>query len=139
MTDRAFSWKVHPLADEPWLKSAALVLLVCAVSAAAGLSFEGWLYGAVSLAALAASLSRYLLPTHYALDESQLRIRHLGRQQQRPWQQCRRADVHDDGVFLSPFARPHRLDPFRGCFLRFGRNRDAVLRFVREHVPADSA
>ena len=139
MTDRVLSWKVHPLLEEPWPKSAALMGLVAAVSAAVALGFGGWAYGTVSLVVLALSVSRYLLPTHYALDESELRIRHLGRQQQRPWQQCRRADVHGDGVFLSPFTRPSRLDPFRGCFLRFGGHREAVLRYVGEHVPVDTA
>jgi hypothetical protein len=135
----SLSWQTHPLTEEPWPKSAALFLAVGGAAAAAGLGFGHWGYGAFSALVLAASLSRYLLPTRYHLDRERVEIRHLGRPQHRPWQQVRRVDVQADGVFLSPFSRPHRLDSFRGCFLRFGAQREAVLSFVRERVDGRAA
>ena len=39
-----------------------------------------------------------------------------------------------NGVLLSPFIAPSRLENFRGLYITFDNNRDAVLDFVKEHV-----
>ncbi len=130
----ALSWKAHPLVDEPRAKSALLCALIAGFTIGVTLSFEGLAYGLITLVVLTLSLSRYLLPTHYALDEGGIKIAHLGRKQQRPWALFQRADIHKDGIFLSPFARARRLDSFRGCFLRFGAEQDPVIHFVQTHV-----
>ena len=103
-------------------------------SGAAAIGFEGPGYGLVSLAVLVASLWRYWLPTRYRLDGQGVWVAHLGWERLHPWGQFRRAEVHRDGIFLSPFPRASRLDAFRGFFLRFGGCRGEVVSFVREHV-----
>jgi hypothetical protein len=37
-------------------------------------------------------------------------------------------------VLLSPFAEPSRLENFRGLYVMFEGNRDAVTKFVQEHI-----
>lgn len=132
-------WTAHPLREEPWPKSALLVVLVAGLALGAALSFGGPGYGLLSLVVLAGSLSRYLLPTRYTLDETGVRIAHLGWTRQRSWGQFCRVDIHPDGVFLSPFVRPTRLDSFRGCFLRSHQNQEAVTRFAQAHVADGSS
>jgi len=132
----AARWTIHPLLQEPRRKTALLIAVILGFSLGAAFSFEGLVYGLVALVVLVASLSRYWLPTRYLLDAQGVRIEHLGWQRRRSWDQFRRADVHADGVFLSPFLRASRLDSFRGCFLRFRKNRDEVMRLVREYVAA---
>ncbi|MBI2503336.1 MAG: hypothetical protein HYW07_08910 [Candidatus Latescibacteria bacterium] len=127
-------WTAHPLAENPWPKSTLLGGVVAAVSAGAAFSFEGLEYGLLSLGVLFASLSSYFCPTHYLLDEEGVQIRHLGRCRQRPWRQFCRIDRCREGIFLSPFARPSRLDPFRGCLLRAPRDPEAVRHFAQRHV-----
>ncbi|MCC7262069.1 MAG: hypothetical protein IT369_06045 [Candidatus Latescibacteria bacterium] len=127
-------WTVHPLREEPWPKSAALGGVVAGVAAVAALSFEGVEYGLLSLGVLLASLSSYFCPTHYQLDEAGVQVRHLGRSRQRPWAQFCRIDRCREGVFLSPFARPSRLDSFRGCLLRSPRDPERVRHFAQRHV-----
>ena len=63
-----------------------------------------------------------------------LECRHLGRRQARQWTQFHRIDTRPNGLFLSPFTRPSRLDSFRGFFLPFHQNRDAVVYYVRRYV-----
>jgi hypothetical protein len=113
-----------------------LAALIIASSAAVAFGFAHWFYGVFSLGALTASLSRYFFPTRYALDGDGVSTQHLGLKQRRSWAEFRRADEHRDGIFLSPSARPSRLDSFRGVFLRFAQNREDVVRFVRCHVPS---
>lgn len=108
--------------------------MIAGISLAAAFSFEAAGYGLLALGVLGASLSPYFFPTHYLLDEQGVQIRRLGRRQQRPWSQFRRADLHPDGIFLSPLPRASRLDGFRGCFLRAPRDPEAVRRFVHAHV-----
>lgn len=83
-----------------------------------------------ALAALSLSVSRYLLPTAYRLDGVGARVDHPLRGRTLPWGQVRRVDVHADGLFLSPFPRPSRLDSFRGAFLRYGDDGDRVRAAV---------
>jgi hypothetical protein len=128
------SWKAHPLIDESRSRSTLLCALIAGCSLAAGLSFEGLAYGLIALVVLLLSLSRYLLPTRYSLDEKGVEISHLGRRQACPWTQLRRLDIHENGIFLSPFTRASRLDSFRGYFLRFGREKNSIIDFARTHV-----
>ena len=132
-------WTVHPLRDEPPARSALLVVIVLGISIGIGFSFEGIGYGMLSVGLLAAALSRYFLPSRYAVDSSGVQVVHLGARRQLPWERIRRVRIFPDGVFLSPFARPSRLDQFRGCLLRFGKKREAVVRLVQAHVPPGSA
>jgi hypothetical protein len=41
--------------------------------------------------------------------------------ERRRWPEIRRARLGPAGLFVSPFARPHRLDRFRGLFLPLPR------------------
>ena len=127
-------WEDHPLRSESPARSAALAGLIVASALAASVGFGHWLYGAFSLAVLTLSVSRYLFPTHYELDGVGVASRHLGVGRSRCWDEFRRVEERADGLFLSPFEGPRRLDAFRGVFLRFHQNREEVVYFVRHHV-----
>ncbi len=130
-------WTAHPLRDEPPWKSAALGAAIIGFSGLAAASLGGAVYGLISLLALAGATARYLLPTRYVLDEREAAWRHLT-WHHRSWSAFRRVDRHADGIYLSPFRRPSRLDSFRGVFLRFGPGVDAeeVVALARDRVPA---
>ncbi len=131
-------WTVHPLRDEPPVKTILLILIILGLSILVGIAFNTPAYGFLSAVLLTASMSRYFLPTRYALQENTVLIAHLGTRRTIPWSRIRRHSVLPDGVFLSPFASPHRLDPFRGCFLRLRANRDEVIDYVQTRL-TDSA
>ena len=131
-------WTVHPLRHEAPVKTALLVLIILVAPVLVALAFETTAFGFLAAVLLAASMSRYFAPTRYALLQEHVLIAHLGARRTTPWNRIRRRAVLPDGVFLSPFARPHRLDPFRGCFLRFRDNRDEVIAYVEARL-ANSA
>ncbi|MSS70651.1 MAG: hypothetical protein EXS64_04090 [Candidatus Latescibacteria bacterium] len=127
-------WTSHLLRDEAGGKSLALIVLIAGFSAGAWYSLEGIVYALIACAVLVAAMSRYFLPVHYCLTEREVIVTHAGMTRRMPWDRFRNFRVHPDGVFLSPFGRPSRLDSFRGCFLRFKDNRDEVLAIVRAGV-----
>ncbi len=133
----SLAWTAHPLREEPAWKSAALGAVIVGLSALAASGFGGAVYGLISLVVLAGSTARYLLPTRYVLDDREAAWRHLT-WRRRSWSAFRRIDRHADGIFLSPFRRPSRLDSFRGVYLRFGPgvDADAVVALARARVPA---
>jgi hypothetical protein len=132
-TSSELRWTSHLLREDPPWRPAALIGLIGGFSAGAGISL-GPLYGWISAVVLTAAMSRYLLPVRYHLTDREVVVVHAGMTRRAPWERFRRFSVHPDGVFLSPFDRPSRLDAFRGCFLRFRDNREEVLELVRGRI-----
>lgn len=132
-TPGQLAWRSFPLRDD-WPRSLLLVAIIAGVSVGIGFSFESAGWGALSLLVLCAALARYLLPTRYVLDDAGVSVAFLGAPRVRPWSDFRAFYPHRDGVHLSPFSRPSPLDPFRGVFLRFAGNREAVVAFVRARL-----
>ena len=130
----SLTWTCHRLATEPRTRSAALIGMISVLAVGAAFSFSGLVYGLITALVLGGSVSTYLFKVGYVLDREGIEIVHLGWTRRRPWEQFCRVDVCADGVFLSPFKRPSRLDSFRGVFIRWVANRDEVVNFVQRHV-----
>ena len=132
-TAQMLVYRSLPLRDD-YPRSLALPAIVAAIAAGVGVSFgsAGWAVFAAGV--LGISLARYFFPTEYRLDAEGVRVRFLGQVRARRWAEVRGVYPHGDGVHLSPFASPSRLDPFRGIYVRFAGNREAVLEVVGAHV-----
>ena len=128
-------WTVHPFLQESRFKSTLLIAIILVLSVTIAFSFKGAGWGFLTLAVLTAAMSRYFLPTRYTLNDRGVTISHLGSRRHLPWAGFHRAVPQPDGVFLSPFNNPHRLDTFRGCFIRFKDNQNEVLSVVQNHIP----
>jgi len=132
--DEPLCWKVHPLLDEALSKSLLLMAIVLGTVLIAWFSFGHFFYGLIALVVLVASLSSYFFPSYYTLGKEGIYREHLGHRRLRTWDEFRRVDVRTNGLFLSPFYRPTRLDSFRGFFLPLHKNREQVLYYVQCHV-----
>ena len=126
-------WVVHPAVQESIWKSGALILIVLAFGILVSLSFDSNGYGVLTVLLLATSQSRYFFPTRYAVDSSGVTISHLASRRIVEWGNFRRYVATIDGVFLSPFTTPHRLDSFRGVYIRCVGNREEVVASVQRH------
>ena len=127
-------WKVHPLCEN-WTRSTLLLLFLLFL-------FSGiyWLFQSVFVALLSAifvtsSLYRYFVPFRYELHEDQLLVTAPFYRLKKPWDAFRSYYVDNNGVLLSPFTKPSRLENFRGVYVRFGANRSEVLDFIRNKIP----
>ena len=131
------TWISHPLKEEPPAKTVCLIIIILTVTSIVGWSFENVGFALISLILLTASMSRYFCPTHYTLDTEIFTVSHLGMRRHHHWINFRRAIIHPDGIFISPFTSPHRLDSFRGQFLRT-TNPDEIYHVVRQHIQTDA-
>ena len=137
MSDQSISqqtWRVHPL-RESWTRSTLLLVFLLFL-------FSGiyWLFQSVFITLLSAifvtgSLYRYFVPFQYELHEHQLVVMAPFYRLTKPWDAFRSFYVDNNGVLLSPFAQPSRLENFRGVYVRFGANRSEVLDFIETKIP----
>jgi hypothetical protein len=74
-------------------------------------------------------------PTRFELTQEGMAITGpLPLRQFRPWDQFRAFEVAGNGVLVTPFRQPSRLDNFRGVLLRTTDNREAVVDFLQAVV-----
>lgn len=137
-TDFSNTWTSHPLREEPLAKSVLLALIILGVAFIVGASFQSISFAFLSLVLLTAAMTRYFFPTRYVLDAHGFTISHIGAHRQYLWTNFRRVARHPDGIFLSPFVKPHRLDTFRGQFLR-SKNPSEIYHVVQKHIAIDPA
>lgn len=127
-------WKCHP-SRRSLLKTALVLLLLH------GLMFFTMWYtgsafiGVVVMTAMVLSLGAYFFPTWYTLTDKGVLVKTLVTKFERPWTVYRSHWPDKNGVLLSPFPSASRLENFRGLFVRFENNREAVLAFVKRFVP----
>lgn len=127
-------WRVHLAAENP-RKSAALAAVCVGALALIHFAFgqRPWLTGLATLILLG-SLADWLLPVKYRLTTRGASYSNLVLRKRMAWEEIRRVYVADSALKLSPFSRRTRLEAFRGLVLRFGGNRDEVVRIVKERA-----
>lgn len=131
------AWKSHPLCEHR-MKSILLVALLALIVLLVRLAYPEPVWSILAGVLLGLSLSRYFLPTHYRLTEQGVEVIFLGYCKVRPWNEFRSYSVHPNGVLLSPFQKPHRLENYRGQFLLFGDLRENVVEFVKARMRRES-
>ncbi len=130
-------WRCHPAARKPWVTIgvSAFVLLISMLVFAAtdskGFSF-------LALLVMFASLAKYYFPTRYRMTDEEISIKTTTQTLHKEWKMFRSFYPDKNGVLLSPFVRPTRMENFRGLYVMFSRNRDEVIEFVRAHIKITS-
>jgi len=128
-----FEWTSHPLKRRPWV-SAAVTVFVILVTVVVYYSMESQAFAALALAALLLSLAKFYFPTKYAFTENTIVIKTTTQKIIKKWSQFRSFYADKNGVLLSPFTRPSRMENFRGVYLMFESNGDRVVDFIKTKV-----
>ena len=89
----------------------------------------GWFI--ISFILVGGSILPYFLPTRYTLSEEGITVRSLFTRQKKRWNDYKRYYVDKHGIFLSPFEKPSRLENYRGMYIRFHKNKEDVIAFVK--------
>ena len=95
------SWEFHPFREKA-IRSWIVVILLLGICLTMNWAFEGWLWSVLAALFLFGSLSRWLLPTRYRLDEKGVELRFLGTVRHRPWSDFNAVHTHPRGLHLSP-------------------------------------
>ncbi len=88
----------------------------------------------LSVVIMLGSLSPFFLPTHYQLDEKKVKVKFFFNTKEKEWIAFRSFYADKNGVLLSPFERPSRLENFRGLYVRFNQNKEEVIDFVKSKI-----
>lgn len=126
-------WRCHPATRKPWVAIgvSAFVLLISMLVFAAtdskGFSF-------LALLVMFASLAKYYFPTSYRMTDEKISIKTTTQTMHKEWKMFRSFYPDKNGVLLSPFVRPTRMENFRGFYVMFSNNRDEVIEFVKAHI-----
>lgn len=131
-------WSVHLMATEPhkvWGVAAAVVL----AAAVGGLALHHWMGSVLGSVFVMGSAAEFLLPIRYRLTSKSVHCAYGLARLEMPWRGIRRIIQERDGLRLSPFSSPSRLDAFRGIYLRYpiadtSASRPEIERLVRDSV-----
>ena len=134
------SWTVHPLVEN-WRKSVLLVLFLALLLLIIYLGFQLIYVAILSAIFLIGSLYKYFLPFHHHFEADKLIITSCCFYRlERSWETFRSFYTDANGVLLSPFARPTRLENFRGVYVRFGKHSpEEVINFITNKIDAESS
>jgi hypothetical protein len=130
-------WTCHPVKRNPW-KSVAVSALILFFAILVWIGTESRLFTSLSIVILLLSLSKFYLPTGYKLTEKRIYVKSLTQTLVKEWKIYRSFYPDKNGVLLSTFAEPSRLENFRGLYLLFENNRDQVVEFVRNRMTLQS-
>jgi hypothetical protein len=78
------------------------------------------------------SLSTYFFPTRYEITQDKVKVRYLFTSVEKDLSNYRTFFCDRNGVLLSPFLGPSRLENFRGLYLRYHQNKEEVDAFVKK-------
>lgn len=133
----SLEWVCHPVKRKP-LVSVGVILLILLVpvlvfSATASIGFAIFAF-----VVMIASLAKFFFPTRYKLDSTGVTVKTTIQALTKPWSLYRSFYPDKNGVLLSPFVEPSRLENFRGLYVMFADNKESVVAFVGKHILPDS-
>jgi len=77
------------------------------------------------------SLSTFFFPTRYEISKDKIKVKYLFTSVVKDMSMYRSFYPDKNGVLLSPFTKPSRLENFRGLYIKYHRNKDEVDAFVK--------
>jgi hypothetical protein len=131
------SWRTHPFRRRR-LRGAAGLAVACASLVLVQLWARSPWLTLLGGALLTSSLWAFYVPMRYRLDGGGITVDYGPWRRRWPWTRFQVFVPGEGGFFLSPFARPHRLERYRGLFLPCEENRDAVRGWLAARLPARS-
>lgn len=130
-------WQYNPWRERPGVSMLAAVIAFGMCVLVLRLELSTILAVALCLVAVSA-VSPLLTPARCRVDSGGVGRRGPLGWTRRAWADIRRAVAYPAGLFVSPFARPHWLDPYRSLFLPFPAShrvslREETQRRLQEH------
>jgi len=111
----------------------ATVFIVICIVVVWLIAYSPFLTG-LAVLILFGSLAGFYFPTRYKFYDDHLIIKTTIQTLRKEWSQFRSYYPDKNGVLLSTFGRPTRLENFRGTYIKFERNRDRVMEIVTDKI-----
>ncbi len=131
------AWTTHPVKRRPLLSlGVSLFLLLVTWVVYSMTSSE--IFAALALIAMFASIAKFYLPTYFKLTSTQVIIKSTTQTIKKEWSMFRSFYPDKNGVLLSPFVEPSRLENFRGLYLIYNNNKQDVLSVLKKHIETET-
>lgn len=132
------SWRVHPFVEN-WKRSGILLVFLSVILAILYFGFQSIIIVFFSALLLIGPLYKYFLPFHYHCTHVSLVVNACCYNLERPWTSFRSNYIDKNGILLSPFSRPTRLENFRGIYIRFGQHPpEEIINFIQHRINSES-
>lgn len=128
-----FAWTTHPVRNRP-LVAVLVTLFILTIGIIVFYMTMSKAFAVLALLMLFVSLSKFYLPTRYRLSEKSVTVKTTSQTITKSWSNYRSMYPDKNGLLLSPFLEPSRLESFRGIYLIFAQNRDEVIRFAEKQL-----
>ena len=129
----ALEWTSHPVKRRPLL-SAVVTLFILLLALLVQNMTSSALFGVLAIVVLTASLTKFYFPTSYKLTDRHVIVKTTMQTLKKDWSIYRSCYPDKNGILLSPFPEPSRLENFRGMYIMFSDNKDEVTAFVKAHI-----
>ena len=133
---KEISWRAHPVVDDYPRSLIAIAIILFSTLLFYLISGLVWV-GVVAFIFLFLSMLTYFFPIRYRITDESLTISFLGLASVYPLKKYYNFYVNPAGIHFSTFSHPSPLDPFRGNFVRFNRNKKEVVEFVKMVMPPE--
>jgi hypothetical protein len=125
-------WTSHPSLEN---KKKTIFLIVFLVGLFTGLYVWFKLWGLlIGIILIGSAVYPYFVPTRYEFNEKYIVIKGLFMQRKKQWKEFRSFYPDRNGILLSTFPKPTRLENYRGIYIKFGNRRDEVIEYVKKKV-----
>jgi hypothetical protein len=131
--EAALEWVSHPAKKNPRVTVMVTLFIVLLIVIVYYLTYSVW-FTVLAFMILYGSLSAFYFPTRYKLTEKEIVVKTTLQTLHKQWSQYRSCYPDKNGILLSPFMRPSRLENFRGLYIRFWNNKDEVTAFVKAQI-----
>jgi len=126
-------WVCHPAKRNRMVTTAVTVFIAVIIFVVYFLTYSVF-FTILGFVIMTASLAAFYFPTSYRLTENEIIIKTTMQKLHKKWSQYRSFYPDKNGILLSPFVRPSRLENFRGTYIRFWDNREEVISFVKTMI-----
>jgi hypothetical protein len=131
-----YAYRCHPAQRNRTITILVTLFLIVCVLLVWMISYS-FLLTALAVVILFGSLGGFYFPTSYRFYEDHFVVKTTLQRQKKEWSQFRSYYPDRNGVLLSPFGRPTRLENFRGVYIKFAGNSDRVMQLVRSKIEFD--
>ncbi|MCK4353510.1 hypothetical protein KAW65_08915 [candidate division WOR-3 bacterium] len=125
-------WKSQPCKEHP-RKTILLIIFLVALGIGIYFSFS-WYWVIIAYILVGGGILPYFLPTYYSLENEGMTIKGIVIEKKKQWEDFKTYYKDKNGVLLSPFDKPSRLENFRGTYIRFNDNEKEVIDFISTRI-----
>lgn len=126
-------WRITPLKKNLQITTGFFLFIALLIWALQS-TFNNWVQTGLLTLVFLLFLWSVIVPTRFVLSDEGIIVDHLAYKRNFSWDQFKKFSTEKNGIFLSPFEKPSRIENFRGIFLIFNNNKDEVTAFVKKKM-----